>query len=750
MRLRKLFILFYFVSFVAQAQTPMGLFLMEVAKKAAATPTIISVESVEQVTPDTVDYNTAAGSLTLPATLDVTYSDMSTQERSVTWDTDTYEPTTVGNQTIFGVIVLTTNEINPSFVLATATIHVRSEQLTITSLVTPTTIEVLTGTTWATLSMPDAMPSVVTANLSNATTTPIAVSWIEGSYDGDTPGDYVLAGTLGTLPENVTNPSVYAPSITVTVTGAVTGFTVVYNVGSLDVSNPVSGIYYENVSSTPASTGVKVSDAIDQNNITRTNYDFELTDIPEYTTSGTAGRADSEVYAGNASASYWATNTSNTGIIRLHVESGSFKVYTYSSYNGCCRRSNISVSADGGANTSEGVQVANNANNISEKLLFDNGGSNITATSYIDVAWTANTSGGASIGNINVIELVKVGAAVDRSIVSVESVNDYSVAYNTAFGSIGLPTDLEYTLSDASVIDIAVTWTEGSYSATTPGLYVTAGVTGSLPTGVVNPSSVQPTVNITVQEIGGDEDGVLTPIAINTLNSNPFGFMQWLPDDYTATSPATYPVIIYAPGAGERGDGSVGALNSNLLDNGLCKRLNEATWNGAQGATKFIVLTVQQSTAYWGYKGAPGGHDGIDFVEWVVNDSGLRIDTTRIYFAGFSMGSPWSWIGWTGSPASDRFAAVVGIAAAGEYVDGQTAGNRDIPVWSLRGANDGTVTSTDANRPINGFNSVSGTPAPIYENNVSGYGHSQSFVDFCTNPSKSGGNIYTWFLTYTK
>lgn len=72
--------------------------------------------------------------------------------------------------------------------------------------------EVNHGTAFGSLSL----PSTVTATLEDLSVQELAVSWIEGSYNGNTAGIYNLTGTV-TLPDGVSNPSNLTGTISIEV-----------------------------------------------------------------------------------------------------------------------------------------------------------------------------------------------------------------------------------------------------------------------------------------------------------------------------------------------------------------------------------------------------------------------------------------------------------------------------------------------------------------------------------------------------
>lgn len=84
--------------------------------------------------------------------------------------------------------------------------------LDISSVATSTPISVDIDTDFADL----VLPEKVLVTYSDGTKALLTVTWLEGDYDGSTPDDYTLQGTI-TLPRHITNATNKKGSIVVTV-----------------------------------------------------------------------------------------------------------------------------------------------------------------------------------------------------------------------------------------------------------------------------------------------------------------------------------------------------------------------------------------------------------------------------------------------------------------------------------------------------------------------------------------------------
>lgn len=125
-------------------------------------------------------------------------------------------------------------------------------------------------------------------------------------------------------------------------------------------------------------------------------------------------------------------------------------------------------------------------------------------------------------------------------VVSVELLNEINVAYDTPFASLGLPTPVDVTLSDDSVVTCAVTWID-SYDPQAPNTPQTILGNLTLPAGVVNPFLIQAAIDVIVAE------------EIFTVQFTVTGFQTW-------EVPEGVDDLIYAGGVAAGGAG--GGLGS--------------------------------------------------------------------------------------------------------------------------------------------------------------------------------------------
>ena len=204
-----------------------------------------SIKSVEEVEFD-VSYGTAQDNIGLPAEVEITLYDNSSQDVSVKWeDTSTpeYQQFMSGDYVFRGELdQLPQGVFNPKELKATAVVNVgyqvhqpqpAPDEFLITGVEALAAIVVSGGTNFNDI----GLPSEVEVTFDDNSTSMLDVDWDEGDYDGDVAGNYTLEGDL-VLPVGVTNPYDHTASVDVTVRGEVDN---VYNVEKEE--------WYENISS---------------------------------------------------------------------------------------------------------------------------------------------------------------------------------------------------------------------------------------------------------------------------------------------------------------------------------------------------------------------------------------------------------------------------------------------------------------------------------------------------------------------
>lgn len=330
------------------------------------------------------------------------------------------------------------------------------------------------------------------------------------------------------------------------------------------------------------------------------------------------------------------------------------------------------------------------------------------------------------------------------SIVSVELLTPLNVAYNTAFGSLSLPTNVDVTLNDDSIVSMAVTWID-SYDPQAPGTQTILGDL-TLPSGVANPFLIQAAIDVIVAEEIFTETFTVT------------GFHTW-------EVPAGVEELIYAEGiaaggaGGGLGSGATGSAGggggaSYARGNNLpvtagelvCYYVPPATVspvpsgspvNGPDGAHFFFGPAAPAASTVLSGTGAPGGGTG--------SDGNYYYDTsTGELYGPKASGS------WPGSPAAAWVKAEGGKGGTAAGVGGSggltanslgdvkyAGGNGTNNAASRSGAGGGSAGKTGAGgngNIVSGTNVVGGTG-----NSPGGNGGNGSSGASISGAEKGGG-----------
>ena len=181
-------------------------------------------------------------------------------------------------------------------------------------------------------------------------------------------------------------------------------------------------------------------------------------------------------------------------------------------------------------------------------------------------------------------------------------------------------------------------------------------------------------------------------------------FLLYLPEGYRDKLDIKWPLLIFLHGAGERGDD----LNKVKV-HGPPKLIEKGK------KFPFVVISPQ----------CPKGKKWDDEVLSELLDYACkkyRVDTSRLYLTGLSMGGYGSWS--LGMALCDRFAAIAPICGGGSFIDVYNASGakgkalRSLGVWAFHGAKDTVVPVGESKKMVDALRKF-GHPAPkltIYPN----------------------------------
>ncbi|HEU4553896.1 MAG TPA: PKD domain-containing protein [Chitinophaga sp.] len=236
----------------------------------------------------------------------------------------------------------------------------------------------------------------------------------------------------------------------------------------------------------------------------------------------------------------------------------------------------------------------------------------------------------------------------------------------------------------------------------------------------------------------------------DTFN-NLTGYYQALPVDYDANPKKSYPLLISVHGVGELAGANTKTLQSKVLKNGpqhlieLGKFPNSFTANGQQFS--FIVISPQ-------FKVWPGAGDIHRLVAYLQKQ--LRIDASRLYVTGLSMGGGVIWGAISEDPAkAKQYAAAVVVCGAYDPVPfpqlQKTIASDNTPVWALHNNNDPTVPYSYSVGWVNAINGEKPTPSPKAKlTTFDAAIHDAWSKAYDPNYQENGMNVYEWMLQYTR
>jgi predicted peptidase len=219
------------------------------------------------------------------------------------------------------------------------------------------------------------------------------------------------------------------------------------------------------------------------------------------------------------------------------------------------------------------------------------------------------------------------------------------------------------------------------------------------------------------------------------------GYQEALPARYDSTT-KKYPLLIFIHGTGEMGDGNANlGLVANIGTAGLIKAQKfpaSFTVNGVNHS--FIVLSPQ-------FKRWPAPEDINALIDHAV--AKYRIDQSRIYVSGLSMGGGATWD--YAAAFSNRVAAIAPICGATEptAAKGQKIADGKVAVWAFHNMDDRTVTVHNTIGFIEKINAAHPS-IPARSTLWANGGHDSWSRATDPNYRENGLNMYEWLLQYSK
>jgi predicted peptidase len=242
------------------------------------------------------------------------------------------------------------------------------------------------------------------------------------------------------------------------------------------------------------------------------------------------------------------------------------------------------------------------------------------------------------------------------------------------------------------------------------------------------------------------EPPVLTAIT-KRINNNIGGYYQALPAHYKETT-FKYPLLIFVHGAGQRGDGAkeLPLLTTEGITERLSKKQFPPSFTSGKNIFSFVILSPQFNE-----------FESVAALESFINFAvkTYRIDASRIYLAGMSMGGRMVTDYMAAYPNKvSAFVSMAGvckqdenfISKAKSIAGGGSAG------WVLHNNGDEAMPPEDAEalvKEINNFGPAH--PAILSMLSPSGEAKHDSWTRASDPAFKVGGkNIYEWMLGFKK
>ena len=202
----------------------------------------------------------------------------------------------------------------------------------------------------------------------------------------------------------------------------------------------------------------------------------------------------------------------------------------------------------------------------------------------------------------------------------------------------------------------------------------------------------------------------------------PVKYQVCLPAGYDASK--AMPLILFLHGSGEQGDDGVKQSSVGI---GPAIKLNPKGW------APYITVIPQKP------KGRGGWMDHEELMLGVVEKTKkeYKIDPSRQYLTGLSMGGYGSWVLAAKHPA--MWAAVAPICGGGNPADAPKL--KDIPLWAFHGDKDTAVPLKKSEEMIEAIKAAGGSPKlTVYP----GVGHNS------WDKAYRDEKLWEWFLQHSK
>lgn len=233
---------------------------------------------------------------------------------------------------------------------------------------------------------------------------------------------------------------------------------------------------------------------------------------------------------------------------------------------------------------------------------------------------------------------------------------------------------------------------------------------------------------------------VQVPVSYN-LTTNCAGFYKALPARYDSTS-KRYPLIVFLHGSGEMGNGTTDLpkVLKNSIPNLISKKKFPPSFTSGGKNFSFIVLSPQ-------VKNWTTPEDVLAMINYGIKN--LRVDTTRIYVTGLSLGGNTTWN--FAAKYGDMATAIVPICASNSVTTtkAKAIASHNIPVWAFHNEDDPSAPVQKTIDFVTQVNSYKPNPKARLTLWPTG-GHDAWTKASDPSYKENNMNIYQWMLQFHK
>lgn len=213
-------------------------------------------------------------------------------------------------------------------------------------------------------------------------------------------------------------------------------------------------------------------------------------------------------------------------------------------------------------------------------------------------------------------------------------------------------------------------------------------------------------------------------------------FYEYLPPSFS-TNTNKYPVVFFLHGIGERGNTE--ADLARVANNGPPKYIKNG-WR-----PDFIMVSPQLKSSYGSWH-----NSYIDGVIEHYKSINPRIDLSRIYLVGLSLGGGGVWTYSQEWQYGQKLAAVVPVCGAFNNVNlACNYGITNLPVWAHHGDADNIVVVSKSIDMVNAINACNPAPNPLAKLSIyPGIAHNSWDIAFKTDNTYHTPNVWQWLMQF--